>query len=307
MKFFMKSIIILSLVFCALLVKADSVLAVRLSLIPEQLTVGVGQQFSVELFLDTGSVENINAMEGTLSYANELLELKEIQDGNSIVNFWIERPKNDNTGHIRFSGITPGGYRGQKGFVFKIIFEAKAMGSGTVEIHEQNVLRNDGQGTSVPVQTSSFRFVISQTNSSAPLIVSHEKDRDPPEAFILEIARDPNLFENRWFVVFATQDKGSGIDHYEIQERYLDKRKEESFQNEKWIRVESPYVLQDQALKSFVYVRAVDKAGNERIAMLAPHVYPQYTRYIVWSILGILIIWYLLVNVLWRKRRRKYN
>lgn len=301
MKFFMRSIIILSIIFCALLVKADSVLAVGLSLIPEQLTVSVGQEFSVELFLDTGNAENINAMEGTLSYANELLELKEIQDGNSIVNFWIERPRSDNTGYIRFAGITPGGYRGQKGSLFKIIFEAKASGSGIVEIREQNVLRNDGQGTSVPVQTNPFRFVISQTNSSAPRIVSHEKDRDPPEAFMPEIARDPNLFEGKWFVVFATQDKGSGIDHYEVLEN-----RSQNIGNRSWVQEESPYLLQDQALKSYIYIKAIDKAGNERIAMLGPRSSPQYAHYIILSILvGGVVVSYFFVKILWRKRKRK--
>lgn len=282
-----------------LLIMAHSVWAAILSFTPEQITVGMEQEFAVEFFLDTENTENINAMEGTIFYPHELLELKEIQDGNSIINFWIERPKKSTTGQIRFSGITPGGYFGRNGFIFSMIFQAKALGSGAVKIHEHNVLRNDGLGTAVPMQIHQFFFTVSQTNSSAEFIVKQEEDRDPPEAFTLEIAHDQNLFGNKWFIVFATQDKGSGIDYYEIQER-----KDNSMQDSSWIRAESPYVLEDQGLTRFIFVRAVDKTDNERIATRVPQSSPPYARYLVWIILGAVVISYFFVKMVWRKRRK---
>ena len=30
--------------------------------------------------------------------------------------------------------------------------------------------------------------------------------------------KDPNVFDGKWFLVFAALDKGSGIDHYEVME-----------------------------------------------------------------------------------------
>lgn len=306
----------INFIFCflllAMLFVSHSVWAAELSLrslTAEKLNFGVGQQFLVGLYLNTENEENINAMEGTIYYPRELLELKEIRDGNSIINFWIERPNGNHVGQIHFSGITPGGYKGQKGFIFEVIFEVTTVGSGTIEIREPSVLQNDGKGTSVNVKISNFQFSISQQITNQKLQVPTPIiDMEPPEIFKPEIARDPNLFEGKWFVVFATQDKGSGIDHYEIQERMLNIsliQREETFQSEKWIRVESPYVLQDQGLKSFVYLRAVDKAKNERIAVLDPKVYPQYARYFLWGIVVILIIGYLFVKTLWRKRRKK--
>jgi hypothetical protein len=35
-------------------------------------------------------------------------------------------------------------------------------------------------------------------------------------------------------------------------------------------KAESPYVLEDQSLRSYVVVKAVDKAGNERVEILYP-------------------------------------
>ena len=37
-----------------------------------------------------------------------------------------------------------------------------------------------------------------------------------------------------------------------------------------WITTRSPHVLQDQTLNSTIFVKAVDKAGNEYIAKLVP-------------------------------------
>ena len=303
-KKFMKSFTLYAIIFIiisyVLLGGAHGAWAVVLSFVPQQLAVSKEQEFLVDFFLDTKNVENINAMEGTLYYPSGLLELKEIRDGNSIINFWVERPKEYTTGQIRFSGITPGGYQGQKGFIFGMVFQAKTIGKGIIEMREQNILRNDGKGTAVPAQTNSFEFTVSQTNVSAPLIINQEDDRDPPEEFALEIARDQNLFENKWFVVFASQDKGSGIDYYKIREK-----KQSTAKNPEWIRAESPYVLQDQGLMSFIFVRAVDRMGNERVAELGPQSSPQYARYLVWSILGAMVAGYVLVKILWRKWRRK--
>jgi hypothetical protein len=37
-----------------------------------------------------------------------------------------------------------------------------------------------------------------------------------------------------------------------------------------WIETQSPYVLKDQTLNSTIRVKALDKAGNETIALLIP-------------------------------------
>ena len=48
-------------------------------------------EFEVGVFLSAES-ENINAVEGILRFPADILEFKELNDGNSIVNFWVERP-----------------------------------------------------------------------------------------------------------------------------------------------------------------------------------------------------------------------
>ena len=93
---------------------------------------------------------------------------------------------------------------------------------------------------------------------------------------------------------FTTQDKGSGIERYEIQER-----RKPTIDNRSWIVAESPYVLNDQVLHSFIDIRAVDKAGNVRVATVPPK-YP-LAWYQNYKILGIILGVLSMLIVAWRR------
>ena len=84
-------------------------------------------------------------------------------------------------------------------------------------------------------------------------------DATPPEEFELKIVP----IEGKNYLAFATTDKTSGVDHYEISET---KRESQT----SWEIGEIPYLLKDQNLRSVILVKAVDKAGNERIAKIIP-------------------------------------
>ena len=103
-------------------------------------------------------------------------------------------------------------------------------------------------------------------------------------------------------MVFATQDKKSGVDHYEVAEDKTNVGVEYNKLN--WHRAGSPYLLSDQSLGNFVYVKAVDNRGNERVAMLssAP-IKKGYKIYLFWGIIGLSLIWLLLRRKIWRKQQ----
>lgn len=264
--------------------------------------VAVGQQFQVSVFLNTNG-EEINAVEGKIMFPGELLNLQEIRDGNSIVNFWVEKPKIESSGRINFSGIIPGGYRGQRGLLLTLIFIAKKEGQGTIELRETKTLLNDGNGTEASLTISPYQFTISKAVSTP--VASPTIDTEPPESFAPEIARDSAIADGKWFAVFATQDKKSGIDHYEI--------KETRYRNlglfSKWISAESPYVLRDQELRSYVFVKAVDKAGNERIEIISPRNplawYESYKNWII--IILVFATLYAIKKLLWRKNTKQHE
>jgi len=289
-------LIILLLSFIAL-----PVFAAEVSVDSGSRTIGIGEQFEAGFFLNTEN-EDINAVEGAISFPSNLLELKEIRDGNSIINFWIEKPKVGN-GAVAFSGIIPGGYSGHKGLILSLVFQTRQEGNGIIEVRNFAALKNDGEGTAADARASNFSFLISK---EAPKIEqSLVKDIEPPESFAPEIANDPALFEGKWFLVFATQDKSSGIAHFEIKESR--QRFFSVFKN--WISTESPYVLQDQELRSYIFIKAVDKDGNIRVEKISPqnplHWYENYENWIIIIMIG-LVLTYVLRKFLWGKRK-KYN
>ena len=128
-------------------------------------------------------------------------------------------------------------------------------------------------------------------------------DTLPPEPFEITIGQNPSIFAGQYFLTFAAVDKTSGIDHFEI----LETRKGKG----KWERGESPYLLKDQSLTSIIKVKAVDKAGNERIAEIVPPLnpFPYRTRILV--LIGMLIligaggVWWLMRKFMKYKNRIK--
>jgi len=109
-------------------------------------------------------------------------------------------------------------------------------------------------------------------------------DTKPPEEFKPEIGRDPSVFGGKYFLSFATTDAMSGVDYYEILEepqkniftRFFSQNRRKTLREtaQNWKIGESPYLLEDQSLQSIIKVKAVDKAGNERLAEIIPPAKP---------------------------------
>ena len=149
-------------------------------------------------------------------------------------------------------------------------------------------LLNDGTGTETNTTISNLQFVISGQGPASQPAVVETKDIDIPESFEPMVASDPAIFDGKYFLVFVTQDKGSGIDHYEVREG-----------REPFVVAESPYLLQDQNLHKKIAVKAVDRSGNERLITLPPQKpLPWYENYII---LAILIIMVFITGVILRK------
>lgn len=279
---------------------AVPVFAAEISFDAKTNEIGVGQQFLLDVSLNTEN-EEINALEGNISFPVGLLELKEIRAANSIINFWIEQPRVTSDGQIIFSGITPGGYRGEKGLLFSLLFLSKKEGQGVLSLQEVKALQNDGKGTNASLHISDFQFLISKQTPLTQNPISEIKDNELPESFVPEIANDPALFDGRWFVVFATQDKGTGIASYEVKET----RQRILGMFSKWVSAESPYMLEDQELKSYIFVKAIDKAGNVRVTNILPknplRWYANYENLLILIIIGLIVIAYTIRKFLWRR------
>jgi len=274
-----------------LLLVASPVQAAELFFEPSNKELGISQEFQIDLMIDPKGKE-INAVAGSIILPLDLLEVVEIRDGSSILTLWVEKPVLRD-GKISFVGIVPGGfigilgpYEGAKpGKILGIVLKAKNPGQGEVIMENVQVLQHDGLGTPAQFKISNFEFLISKQIpiTQIPII---ETDITPPEPFTPEIAQHPELFEGKYFLAFSTMDKNSGISHYEVKETKRGVFGIEYLVFRKWHRAESPYLLKDQGLRSYIYVKAVDRAGNERIEVVEPR-YPMkwYESWMIWVII----------------------
>lgn len=248
----------------------------------------VDRHFTVGVFLDSEQ-EYINALDVSIQYSQELIALKSWHDGNSVINLWIQQPRTENE-IISFEGVIPGGYWGEEGLLLTLSFKGTAEGEGALSFLESTrILLNDGQGTPASASLTSHQFIVRQEEYMAEQIAA-EEDIYPPEPFTPQVVRDPSMFDGKWFLVFATQDKGSGIARYEISET-----PQIVLWFPRWRSAESPYVLRDQSLQSIIKVRAVDNIGN-KWEVSVPAEYPEhpFVRYSLLIIVGcaiLLIVW----------------
>ncbi|MFZ2072207.1 MAG: cohesin domain-containing protein [Minisyncoccia bacterium] len=245
---------------------ASNTFAAQIDITPESNNLKVGQIFEIRVVLNTEN-ESINAVEGAITFPTDLLRLIDIKDGNSIINFWIEKPVLGETGNVTFSGIIPaGGYSGKDGEIISLSFETIKEGTGNIELTNGTALLNDDNSNQANLTINNSNFTISGQLEKKET-VSKIEDTEKPESFSPEIANDPNIFNGKYFLVFSTVDKKSGIDHYEILESKLGNY---HLSFGKWKNAQSPYLLEDQNLHSSIFIKVIDKNGNDRIEVVSP-------------------------------------
>lgn len=233
-----------------------------------------GEAFTISAILDPGNDE-VNAIEGVLGIPAQF-SISSVYERNSIVPLWIEQPTSS-ASSVRFSGIIPGGFRGvivprkdgyQPGNLFSIDLVAPLReGSYQWSFRDVRVLRNDGVGSEVSVSLPPLTLEVSHLAPKSQT-ADLRSDREPPDEFMPFVSRDPNTFGGNWFISFGAVDKGSGVRSYAVFESRVEKN---LIEPNDWVPTASPYVLQDQSLKSYIYISAVDTAGNERVVRVAPN------------------------------------
>ena len=249
--------------------------------------------FTVGVFLNTQG-ERINALQGTITVPSSLAVVQSVEEGNSIINLWLQSPAVTCNADCRvsFRGIIPGGFLGNDGYLFSLILAGRGTGELSLDMVDAQALRNDGSGTAAKLSIRPLTLALSPS-ANAPYLATI--DHTPPESFTPVLAYDPNLFHGEWFMSFSTTDKGSGVDHYEVREtsRILFR----SFFPQ-WKTVDSPYILQDQTLRSSFFVRAVDRSGNTMTSFFAaPRAPLWYADDRIWSFIFALVI---LLPIVWR-------
>ena len=232
---------------------------------PSEGIYGPGDTFAVNVRLNTEG-ECINAGEITVFYPKDNLRATDFSRGSSIFSLWVTEPTiHPDAGSVTFSGGVPGGYCGRiqgdpsvTNVLGKIIFMVTNSNQKKAALSfapSSKIYANDGLGTVITptTHTAEFSLVEKRQNAEDPWLAEVAADTILPDAFVVQVESIPSIFGVKYYLIFTTIDKQSGLDHFEILDRGA------------WKQIVSPYELRNQSLHSNVQVRAVDKAGNVRL------------------------------------------
>ncbi len=323
------SLVALGMLGC--LVWVNSAQAATLYLDPGTATLFRGDAITtaVRIMPDQASGECINTADVVISYP-ESVQPVDVSIGRSILSVWVEDPViNKESRTITFAGGIPNGYCGRvqgdpglTNVLADIVFRSPGLQIGGGEGGdmavidfgpETRVYLNDGQGTEAALRTVPAMLTLEKTAGSGIVDDWREAVRDdnvPPEGFSISLERDTVAFTGKYFIVFSTTDKQTGISHYEVMEEPIADLGTFSWgrTDAPWIRAISPYELKDQSLNSTIRVRAYDKAGNEYVATLVPDESKRtlseaaLMRYVLMAATGVLVLVTLIVVVLLLRR-----
>lgn len=230
--------------------------------------VPLGATFEVGVFVSAEG-QDINAIEAQLDLP-PTVELVSLSTGNSIASLWVESPHLVDHS-IVFSGVIPGGYTGERGQIFNATLKAVDDGTSTLAFSKERILLNDGEGSPAVLTKAPLVFSI-QAGLGIPAYRPAD-DTEPPEIFTPQIVEAPEMGGR--ILIFTAVDKGSGVEHYEVREG-----------RGEWTRATSPYLLQHQTGQVSVQVKAIDYAGNLRLAKVTTGTpYLSASWLIIWGIL----------------------
>lgn len=251
-----KKISILILFFVLNFLLANEVLATTLTFEFSKNSVGVGEQFYVDLMLDPDG-QSVNTISGSLIFPNDNISFVRLEEGKSMIDLWIEKPKlNNDRNTINFSGLMTHGFDGvidpfninQKlpGLIVRLVFKAQRPGLINFSTSAFSLNLNDGLGTEIKALPINKELDI----SNSPNQSKYENPTSGTPELEAYITRDPDIFNNKYILIFNATDKETGIKSVMIKEGQRN-----------WAEIESPYLLKDQSRHSMINLQATNYNG----------------------------------------------
>lgn len=109
----------------------------------------IGDQFTVDVKTDSEGV-GINAAQGTVQIAKDVLEIVSVDKAGSVFNFWLTEPTFSNdSGQVNFIGGSTSGFSGRSLQIVKITYRVKGSGKTDIIFTDGAVTASDGSGTNV--------------------------------------------------------------------------------------------------------------------------------------------------------------
>lgn len=156
--------------------------AATLQLLPSARTLAVGEEFKVDLLLDTANI-SINTTEATVSFPNDIVEIVSASREGSIFSFWLEEPTiSSEKDSLKFIGGTPRGVAGDALQILRLTFKAKSVGVADLALSNAVVTAADGKGSNVLSKIVGTNVTVSSAVAAPePLLAPVVKTITPPE------------------------------------------------------------------------------------------------------------------------------
>ncbi|OGY99646.1 MAG: hypothetical protein A2945_03305 [Candidatus Liptonbacteria bacterium RIFCSPLOWO2_01_FULL_52_25] len=176
--------------------------------------VAVGQEFEVQILLDTDQPVNAYAVSAT--YPRDALSVVGVSQNDSIIDVWQDQPVASGSGAIEIKGGSVSPFKGEKGELLSV--RLKALRPGIFEFRFGNsfLYLANGKGTKVSVVAKPLRLRVGEGHPAETLdgtVLDHEApamDTTPPEVELTALTPDP-LNPAQKFFGFIARDSESGV------------------------------------------------------------------------------------------------
>ncbi len=170
----LSKLIITILPLACLFVFHSAFAASSITLSPDTKTVGLNQEFSVSLLID--SDVKINAAQGVVSFSPSVLKMTSVDNSASIFNFWVEDPTiSGDVGTMSFTGGNPKSVSGTGLKILTMKFKAVGIGTSAIKFSNGVVTADDGMGTNVLATVNETSITVSGTVVSGTAVTPVEQ------------------------------------------------------------------------------------------------------------------------------------
>ena len=159
-------------------------------------TVEAGKPFTVSVYAN--ALVPVNAVDITLGFSEENVEVKEIDTGRSVITLWTTEPQVDGGKIVLRGGTFRKGFLGEH-LIASIDLEAKVTGSANFSLNDVTFLAGDGSGTNVELGEGETELTVMVNSpdgvitASGDVIVLSDLDGDGKVTF-----SDVQSFMSAW-------------------------------------------------------------------------------------------------------------
>lgn len=147
----------------------NRVLAATLQLSANRTAFAIGDQFTVDVKVDSGGV-GINAAQATIQVPKDVLQIVSADKGGSVFNFWITDPTISSDGsQASFVGGSTSGFSGKSLQIVHLVMKVKGSGSANISFTDGAVTANDGSGTNVLSSMKGLTISSGPSTGTAPI------------------------------------------------------------------------------------------------------------------------------------------